>query len=115
MDNQCIHEAFVIQKQIQEVLGIKVGDNPEYFWKAIAGIHEEAEEAKKEDNRPKGLELNIPGYKFPEYINKEAKAEELADVFIQVVNACLFSDISAEELSNAIRYKTTTKLEKFAK
>jgi NTP pyrophosphatase (non-canonical NTP hydrolase) len=107
-----IQEVFAVQHDIQKLLGTPVGDSPEYFWKAIAGIHEEAEEAKKEDTRHKSVELNLPGCKDAHY-DKHAKTLELADILIQVVNACLFSDISPDELSEAIRIKTSTKLEKF--
>ena len=108
-----MQNVFEIQITIQNLLDIQVGDNPEYFQKALWGMVEEAVEASKEDTRWKANDLKLPGYKHK--LDKVEKSRELADVLIQVVNACIFSDISSEELMAAVQYKQNSKLEKFTK
>lgn len=106
--------AFLKQQDLQEILGIEIGDRPDYFEKAIAGIHEEAEEARKEDSRQKGIDLGMPDHPKIKY-DKAAKTLELADVVIQVINACLFSDIHWIDLEDAIAQKQSEKRVSFRK
>jgi len=99
-----VGEIFTTQKEVNEtVLRIPVGDKPEYFMLAINGIIEEASEAKQCDTRWKETSFKRKGYKY--HLDQDKKKEELADVFLQLVNACLYSDISASELIDAVSEK----------
>ena len=106
---------FAFQKQIkdQHFPNIPDGDNPEFFYHAINGIIREAIEAGNEDTRYWKAELRgkaggDSNYKYK--YNREAKINELADVFREWINACLHSGISADEMIEAIANQFQSKL-----
>lgn len=111
MDDSLSH-LFKLQSAITgDLLGITIEDNPMQFYYAINGITEEAYEALKEDTRYKETVFNLPGYKS--IVNRDKKIEELADVLIYWMNACLYSQIGPNEIIEAIVAKTQEKLIRF--
>ena len=107
-----VEELFEKQKELQRVLGIEIKDDPMEVYYAINGIVQETMEALQEDTRWKETVFNRPGYKCT--VNREKKIIELADVFIYLMTACIFSEVSMEELLEAVDKKTEQKLLKFS-
>lgn len=89
-------EVFDKQENLQSSLGLGVGsENIIQWYNAMTAMVLEVGEALQEDTRWKKL---INGNNKQLNVSRENVVEEMADVFIYFVNACLFYNISAEEL-----------------
>jgi len=107
-----LEELFEVQKNVTEnVLGIEIKEDPMEYYYSVNGIVQEAMEALQEDTRWKEIVFRKPGYKFE--LNREKKVVELADILIYLINACMYSGISAEELNDALIRKSEEKVKKF--
>jgi NTP pyrophosphatase (non-canonical NTP hydrolase) len=101
---------FAVQKLKQEAfLGIATPvDNPEQFYFSATAAMVELGEAIQEDERWKAL----IGWDKTKH-NKDAKLNELADVFMYVCNAVLFSGADYEQFMRIVadkQMKTVTQL-----
>lgn len=84
----------LFEKQIdfQKLLGNEVPiDNPEMLAHHMLGLVSELGEVAQADKRWKLNKRNT-------HYDRNNKVEEIADVLIFLINICLYSDISAEEL-----------------
>lgn len=88
---------FVYQEEFQKKLGYKSVpiDNAEMMKQHVLGLVGEIGEVLQADQRWKDNKRN-------EYYNKEEKLMEIADCLIYLVNICLFSNIDATQLYEAV-------------
>lgn len=92
---------FDMQREFQSLLrGFSncCGDMPKQMSESILGLLCEAGEVLQADQRWKTNGRST-------YYNRSEKVEELADCFIFLINACLYSDVSSFEIMNAISDK----------
>ena len=95
-----IDDIFSKQKELQSRLGLAVGsENIVQWYNSLTAAVLEIGEALSEDTRWKLL-VNA-NTKQPK-INRENVIEETADVFIYLINSCIFYNISVNELLNKI-------------
>lgn len=95
-----IDDIFLKQKELQSHLGLAVGsENIVQWYNSLTAAVLEIGEALSEDTRWKLL-INA-NTKQPK-VNRENVIEETADVFIYLINSCIFYNISAKELLNKI-------------
>jgi len=80
-------------------------DKIEWFSYHIQGMVEEMGEIMKADKRWKVYRSNV--------YNKDEKLEEIADVFITLMNIAIFSGFNNEELFNAINNKIKINIERY--
>lgn len=100
---------FAMQKEFQNLLrGFSNcgGDLPEQMSESILGLLCEAGEVLQADQRWKTNGRST-------YYNRVEKVEELADCFIFLVNACIYSDVSSFEIMNAISDKILKNTERY--
>lgn len=97
---------FAKQVTFQKLLGNKVPiDAPSQMSEHLLGLLTEAGEVLHADERWK---TNGRCH----YYDREEKVEELADCFIYLINACIYSDVTSFEIMNAIRDKITKNIER---
>lgn len=95
-----IDEIFAKQKDLQSRLGLGIGtENVVQWYNALTAAVLEIGEALSEDTRWKIL---LNANTKPPKVNRNNVVEETADVFIYLINACIFYNISAKELLNKI-------------
>lgn len=83
---------FLYQKEFQMRLGYEeVSDNVEMLKQNVLGLIGEIGEVLQADQRWKDNGRN-------KYYNLNEKKKEIADCLIYLINICLFSDISSQEL-----------------
>lgn len=93
------------QKRLQQNLGLGVGsENIVQWYNALTAAVIEIGEALGEDTRWKQL-INA-NTKTPK-VNREKVIEETADIFIYLINASIFYNISVKELLKTIEEKQT--------
>lgn len=98
-----LQQIFDVQASLQSQLGLGIGkENVIQWYNALTAAVLEIGEALGEDNRWKAL---LNGNNKKRKVNREAVIEEMADVFIYLVNACIFYNISSEKLLEAIQVK----------
>lgn len=100
---------FAMQKEFQKLLrGFSnySGDLPKQMSESILGLLCEAGEVLQADQRWKTNGRST-------YYNRAEKVEELADCFIFLVNACIYSDVSSFEIMNAISDKILKNIERY--
>ena len=107
-----IQELFEKQRMIQDVLGLIVKDDPMQFYHAMNGVIMEAAEAMQEDTRWKSIAFNKPGYKMN--IDKEKKVKEMGDVLLNLLIACMYSEVTLDELFNAAESQADDKYRRFS-
>ena len=93
-------QLFEYQKAFQELLGIKKipVDDPKLMQLHLLGLVGEIGEVLQADQRWKTNGRNT-------HFNFSDKKTEIADCFIYLINVCLFSNISAEEILDTIEKK----------
>ena len=102
---------FSMQKEFQALLrypNAPQGDLPQIMSESILGLVCEAGEVLQADQRWKTNGRSS-------YYNRAEKVEELADCFIFLINACLYSDVSSYEIMNAIGDKIVKNKERYMK
>lgn len=98
------------QKELQSKLGLGVGsENVIQWYNALTAANIEIGEALSEDTRWKHL---INGNTKVPYVNRDAVIEETADVFIYLLNACIFYNISIKELLTILENKQNQNIER---
>lgn len=103
-----LKEIFKHQKELQSKLGLAVGtENIEQWYNAMTAAILEIGEALAEDTRWK---IIINANRKTPIINRDNVIEETADVFIYLINACIFYNISYTELLNKIAEKQTSNI-----
>ena len=108
-----INEIFKVQKDLQNSIGLGVGkENIVQWYNSLTAATLEIGEALSEDTRWKVL---INGNTKEPKVNRENVIEETADIFIYLINACIFYDISVKELINAIDIKQDKNLRRLTK
>lgn len=97
--NGNLEELYDLQRQYQyRIVDFKLPvDNKEWFTYHMLAMSEELGEVLKADKRWK-THRNIA-------YDKANKLEELADVFITLLNLSMYSGFSSDELSNAVACK----------
>ena len=90
-------QLFEYQKAFQKLLGIDKlpVDNPQAMQLHLLGLVSEIGEVLQADQRWKTNGRNT-------HFDFENKKVEIADCFIYLINVCLFSGISAEEITESI-------------
>ena len=98
-----LEEIFAKQKDLQANLGLGVGtENIVQWYNALSAAVLEIGEALSEDTRWKVL---INANTKPPKTNRDNVVEEMSDIFIYLINACIFYNISSKELLNKIQDK----------
>lgn len=100
---------FAMQQEFQGLLrGLSncYGDKPLAMSESILGLLCEAGEVLQADQRWKSNKRNS-------YYNRAEKVEELADCYIFLINACIYSDVSSYEIMNAISDKIIKNKERY--
>ena len=98
-----IKEIYDKQVKLQSSMGLGVGsENVIQWYNALTAAIIEIGEALGEDTRWKHLINN--NTKKP-IVNRSNVIEEMSDVFIYLLNACIFYNISIEELLTTINEK----------
>ena len=104
-----LQELFKKQIVFQKLLGNEVpADNPEMLAHHMLGLVSELGEVAQADKRWKLNKRNT-------HYDRNNKVEEIADVLIFLMNICLYSDISAEELLGATDKKIDVNIERYNK
>lgn len=94
---------FRVQSQLQQHLGLAVGsENIIQWYNSLTAAVLEIGETLQEDTRWK---LLINANRKTPYVNRDNVIEETADVFIYLINACIFYNITADELLDAMSNK----------
>lgn len=108
-----LKEIFHRQKQLQEHLGLGAGaENVVQWYNSLTAAILEIGEALAEDTRWKVL---INGNTKKPVVNRNNVIEETADVFIYLLNACIFYNISIDELLQTVLEKQTRNIRRLVK
>lgn len=103
MTKTTLKTIFKKQKELESSLGLGVGEeNISQWYNSLTAATLEIGEALAEDTRWK---IIINGNTKKPVINRNNVIEETADVFIYLINSCIFYNISLNELMNAISEK----------
>lgn len=103
MTKTTLKTIFEKQKELESSIGLGVGsENISQWYNALTAAILEIGEALAEDTRWK---IIINGNTKKPVINRNNVIEETADVFIYLINSCIFYNISLNELMNAISEK----------
>lgn len=98
-----LKEIFNNQAKLQNTIGLGVGnENVTQWYNALTAAILEIGEALAEDTRWKVL---INGNTKKPVVNRDNVVEETADAVIYLINACIFYNISVEELLDIISEK----------
>lgn len=99
---------YTIQKEFQQTLGFTnvPCDSAQLMSESLLGLIGEIGEVLQADQRWKKNGRNVK-------YDRENKVEEIADCFIYLLNACIYSDISSFEISNAIEKKIFKNVERY--
>lgn len=99
---------YIIQKEFQQTLGFTnvPCDSAQLMSESLLGLISEVGEVLQADQRWKKNGRNVK-------YDRENKVEEIADCFIFLLNACIYSDISSFEISNAIERKILKNTERY--
>lgn len=99
---------YTIQKEFQQTLGFTNApcDSAQLMSESLLGLIGEVGEVLQADQRWKKNGRNVK-------YDRENKVEEIADCFIYLLNACIYSDISSFEISNAIEKKIFKNVERY--
>ena len=81
-------------------------DDPEMLAHHLLGLVTEIGEVLQEDKRWKKNRRN-------KTFNKEDKIKEIADCFIFLLNVCIYSDISSDQIFNAVSNKININFERY--
>ena len=101
MSNQVPALSELFQKQLEFQQLIKQDkfegyvDDPEEMSKSILGLIGESGEVLQADQRWKSNGRNT-------YFDREEKIAEIADCFIFLLNVCIYSDVTAFDIANAV-------------
>ena len=101
MSNQVPALSELFQKQLEFQQLIKQDkfegyvDDPEEMSKSILGLISEAGEVLQADQRWKSNGRNT-------YFDRDEKIVEIADCFIFLLNVCIYSDVTAFDIVNAV-------------
>lgn len=104
MSNQVPALSELFQKQLEFQQLIKKDkfegyvDDPEEMSKSILGLICEAGEVLQADQRWKSNGRNT-------YFDRDEKIVEIADCFIFLLNVCIYSDVTAFDIANAVDEK----------
>lgn len=104
MSNQIPALSELFQKQLEFQQLIKQDkfegyvDDPEEMSKSILGLICEAGEVLQADQRWKSNGRNT-------YFDRDEKIVEIADCFIFLLNVCIYSDVTAFDIANAVDEK----------
>lgn len=94
---------YIRQQGLQDALGLDTSTtNVAQWYGAMTNAIIEIGEALAEDTRWKKIINN--NNKIP-HVNRDNVVEETADVFIYLLNACIFYGIDVTELLNAVENK----------
>ena len=108
-----LKEIYRKQLDLQSNLGLGAGsENVVQWYNAMTAAMLEIGEALAEDTRWKAL---LNGNNKKPIVNRENVIEETADVMIYLLNACIFYNISVEELLNAISLKQEKNIRRLTK
>lgn len=108
-----IEEIFAKQAELQKSMGLGAkSENVVQWYNALTAAILEIGEALAEDTRWKVL---INGNTKKPVVNRANVVEETADVFIYLLNACIFYDISVEELLQTIATKQDKNIRRLTK
>lgn len=99
---------YTIQKEFQQTLGFTnvPCDSAQLMSESLLGLIGEVGEVLQADQRWKKNGRNVK-------YDRENKVEEIADCFIYLLNACIYSDISSFEISNAIEKNVFKNVERY--
>ena len=102
-DDNKLQTIFKVQSKLQQDLGHAVGsENIIQWYNSLTAAVLEIGETLQEDTRWK---LLINANRKAPHIDRDNVVEETADVFIYLVNACIFYNITADELLDTISCK----------
>lgn len=108
-----LKDIFEKQYELQSSIGLGVGkENVTQWYNAMTAAILEIGEALAEDTRWKML---INGNTKKPVVNRDNVIEETADVFIYLINACIFYNISIDELILAISQKQNKNIRRLTK
>lgn len=108
-----LKEIFNNQAKLQNSIGLGVGnENVEQWYNSLTAAILEIGEALAEDTRWKVL---LNGNTKKPVVNRENVVEETADAFIYLINACIFYNISLEELLETISNKQERNIRRLTK
>jgi NTP pyrophosphatase (non-canonical NTP hydrolase) len=108
-----LNEIFDTQSKLQAHLGLGAGtENVIQWYNAMTAAILEIGEALAEDTRWKAL---LNGNNKKAVVNRNNVVEETADVFIYLLNACIFYNISIDELLTAIVEKQQRNIRRLTK
>lgn len=100
---------FNMQKEFQKMLGNEVPcDNPDMLAHHLLGLVTEIGEVAQADKRWKKNKRN-------DHYSYDEKLKEIADVFIFLINVCLYSNITSYQLINAVSDKIEENIERYKK
>lgn len=102
-DNNKLQTIFKVQSKLQQDLGHAVGsENIIQWYNSLTAAVLEIGETLQEDTRWK---LLINANRKAPHIDRDNVVEETADTFIYLINACIFYNITTDELLAAISCK----------
>lgn len=105
-----MRKIFDKQKEIQQKLGLGVGsENIKEWYGALTAASIEIGETLNEDTRWKRL---INGNMKISNVNRNKVIEETGDILLYLCNACIFYNISYNELLNIVKEKQTKNYER---
>lgn len=104
-----IGSLFREQLMFQELLGFRVPtDDPEMLAHNAIGLVTEIGEVMQADKRWKKNKRNT-------HYDRDEKLSEFADVTIFLINMCLYSNITAKDLHEAVLKKINTNKQRYLK